>query len=415
MYSDFIGAMVWFTGVIEDIQDPEQLGRVRVRCYGYHTENAIDLPTDALPWAIPITPVTSASISGIGESATGLLPGSWVVGFFRDGETAQDPVIIGSIPSTSSVSVDATIAQTANYNLGFVDPSGKNPRNMGEPDIPKMATQKYDESDFYVTKKSLRTTNIPLATKPSLNTIEGTEETINFNQSPNRATWNTLDIAATTKPVYPYNHVKEYGAGHLFEVDETVERERICRTHKSGTYDEYTADGSRTLMVKGDDYKVIFKDEKVYIKGNCNLTIDADCNTYIKGDYNLEVEKDFNVRVGGSLKRKIQGNKLTEVGGDQNTNISENEIFKAAKDEDKTILGERLLKVTLDTTEDIDGSRFIFVAQDNNQKSDGLTNIESTENMHLGTESSLALEATQTINEKSGGTFKMNGSQIYLN
>ena len=50
---NFIGqdGFVWFTGVVEDRQDPDKLGRVRVRCVGYHTDNKIKIPTADLPWA----------------------------------------------------------------------------------------------------------------------------------------------------------------------------------------------------------------------------------------------------------------------------------------------------------------------------------------------------------------------------
>ena len=88
----------WFTGVVEDIYDPEEMGRVKVRCYGYHTSNLNELPTKDLPFAHVMMPVTSASMSGIGQSATGLLQGSWVIGFFRDGHACQDPFIMGSLP-----------------------------------------------------------------------------------------------------------------------------------------------------------------------------------------------------------------------------------------------------------------------------------------------------------------------------
>ena len=37
---------VWFTGVVEDRNDPSKLGRVRVRCLGLHTENKVDIPTE---------------------------------------------------------------------------------------------------------------------------------------------------------------------------------------------------------------------------------------------------------------------------------------------------------------------------------------------------------------------------------
>tara|TARA_R100000234_G_C5003143_1_gene181255 strand:+ start:1707 stop:2948 length:1242 start_codon:yes stop_codon:yes gene_type:complete len=413
MNSNFLGAMIWFTGVVEDIQDPQQLGRVRVRCYGYHTANKNQLPTEDLPWSIPITPVTSASVSGIGESATGLLPGSWVVGFFRDGNTAQDPVVLGSIPSTSFTE------RNEDENIGFSDPDKKTPRKPGTPDIPQMATVRYDQSDFYINKKSLREEQIPLSTKPVLDTIESGEDIIQFEQNPERQTWSSIDIDATTKPVYPYNHVQEYGAGHIFEVDETKSRERITRTHKTGTYDEYTADGSRTLMVKGHDYKVIFKDEKVYIKGACNLTIDQDCNTFIKGDYNLEVEKDFNVRVGGSLKRKIQGNKLTEVKGDQNINISGNELFSVTGNEIKTIKGgDGTLKIVKngDLVEDVQrGSSYHMVKTNVNVEADGNSSNLIKGSLVQKSDGNMTLETSGAMNGEAAGSITFNGSTIHLN
>ena len=40
---------VWFFGVIEDIIDPLNIGRVKVRCYGWHTEDREVLPPEGLP------------------------------------------------------------------------------------------------------------------------------------------------------------------------------------------------------------------------------------------------------------------------------------------------------------------------------------------------------------------------------
>ena len=97
---NFLGqdGFIWFIGVVEDRNDPQKLGRVRVRCLGYHTENKVDLPTTDLPWASPVLPITSSGISGIGQSPLGLVEGSWVVGFFRDSTYAQEPIVIGSLP-----------------------------------------------------------------------------------------------------------------------------------------------------------------------------------------------------------------------------------------------------------------------------------------------------------------------------
>ena len=97
---NFIGlnGFVWFLGVVEDRQDPYQIGRVRVRCFGHHTGDKSKLPTADLPWAQVMLPVTSAGISGVGQTPTGLVEGSHVFGFFRDGEARQEPVVMGSMP-----------------------------------------------------------------------------------------------------------------------------------------------------------------------------------------------------------------------------------------------------------------------------------------------------------------------------
>ena len=51
--NNFMGfdGFIWWMGVVEDNNDPEQLGRVRVRCIGIHTEDREELPTEDLPWA----------------------------------------------------------------------------------------------------------------------------------------------------------------------------------------------------------------------------------------------------------------------------------------------------------------------------------------------------------------------------
>lgn len=87
-----------FIGVVEDNADPLTLGRVKVRCFGYHPEDRTQVPTVDLPWANVLQPSTSASNSGVGWSPNGLQRGSWVMGLFLDGENAQHPWVLGSIP-----------------------------------------------------------------------------------------------------------------------------------------------------------------------------------------------------------------------------------------------------------------------------------------------------------------------------
>jgi len=90
-------SFIWWTGVVEDRDDPEQLGRCRVRIFGYHTSDTNLLPTSDLPWAIPLQPTTSAATSGVGQTPVGIVPGTWVMGWFLDGDDAQRPIIMGTI------------------------------------------------------------------------------------------------------------------------------------------------------------------------------------------------------------------------------------------------------------------------------------------------------------------------------
>jgi len=85
-----------YWGVVEDRDDPLCLGRCKVRIIALHSEDKTILPTSDLPWAYPLLPVISGSMSGIGISPTGILPGSWCAINFLD-SAFQCPVIIGVI------------------------------------------------------------------------------------------------------------------------------------------------------------------------------------------------------------------------------------------------------------------------------------------------------------------------------
>ena len=108
MYDDqFIGngMFSWFIGVVENVNDPKFLNRVKVRCFGYHTQDKGILPTEKLPMATVMMPNTSASLKGVGSNHE-LEIGSTVVGFFRDGNSAQDPIIMGTIATQTETIVD---------------------------------------------------------------------------------------------------------------------------------------------------------------------------------------------------------------------------------------------------------------------------------------------------------------------
>ena len=120
---------VWWHGVVEDRKDPMFLGRCRVRILGWHTADKAELPTADLPWAYPLMPITSASQIGVGEAPVGPVEGTWVMGYYRDGELAQEPVMVGTLPGVPE--------NLAKKGTGFNDPRLDDPdtnRNMKDKD-----------------------------------------------------------------------------------------------------------------------------------------------------------------------------------------------------------------------------------------------------------------------------------------
>ena len=81
----------WFQGTVVDINDPDKMGRVKVKeLVGHDVED----PTKLL-WCHVIMPPTGANAKGIGTSAIGLSENSKVVGFRVDSKLSY---IIGSLP-----------------------------------------------------------------------------------------------------------------------------------------------------------------------------------------------------------------------------------------------------------------------------------------------------------------------------
>jgi hypothetical protein len=96
-----LDSSVWYFGVVEDRNDPLTLGRCKVRIFGVHPDDKTLVPTEDLPWAMPVQPITSAATAGVGTAPVGPIVGTHVVGFFADGYDRQIPFMLGTIAGGS--------------------------------------------------------------------------------------------------------------------------------------------------------------------------------------------------------------------------------------------------------------------------------------------------------------------------
>ena len=308
----------WFTGVVEDINDPSEMGRIKVRCFGYHTPiKELDqggIPTENLPWSHVMMPVNSASMSGIGQSATGILQGSWVIGFFRDGQALQDPFVIGTLPSMSST--------PPAINSGFNDPDGIYPLTdrLEESDLSPASRKAYIDTPPYITKEENRQEGVNTAIPPSATSVVPDKSNLEYE----RQTWDNLVLEDYIVPAYPQNHVYESESGHILEVDDTLDYERLSRFHKSGTYEEIVATGDRTITVVGDEYSVTFKNKNMVVRGDVNMTVDGNMRTLVKGNYHLEVDGDKTENVKGDRITRIDSNEYIQIASNFKSHITGN-------------------------------------------------------------------------------------------
>lgn len=215
-----------FFGVVEDLNDPDKEGKLRVRIYGYNSADRSTLPTDYLKW-FPTVVSNSAGISGLGSSPTGYLVGSFVFGFYID-KDKQDGIILGSITGIGDVT------EIAKGVLG----------------------------DYVDSLKSNRLTNVSDA---------------------RGETWSEPETKYS--PEYPNNKVFTTSSGHVVEFDDTPGHERIVVFHKSGTFEEFHPDGKKVNRYSNRSFDIHLGGHNIFVNGNLNLVASGDYRVSVGGEY----------------------------------------------------------------------------------------------------------------------------------
>ena len=320
---------VWFFGVVEDRIDPNYLGRVRVRCFGFHTDDREDLPTEDLPWAMVMQPTNSAAQTEVGQSPTGLVDGSWVVGFFLDGDEAQQPMVIGSVGGYAKRPENLTLNDSNDWhkhgfkdvredtdlmNKGYPRPPTsivkRKGTNLGADIIedsygerfpiedeqdktstPRLARGVHDERNFHDVETSLNTSigkekklfKGPLGSKKINENQNIDTSQIGFSYDQPTSPYNAM---------YPYNHVRQTESGHIVEYDDTPNAERIHEYHRSGTFREIHPSGKSVTQNMDEQYNLTESNSYEYVKG-------SKYETYKQGLYQLINDSE----VGGADAR----------------------------------------------------------------------------------------------------------------
>lgn len=313
----------YFIGIVEDVNDPIQANRIKVRAFGYHNENKDILPTENLPWAMVVIPATQSGIPDSHEggdekfdgitTSLGIMVGNYVCGFFQDPDQ-QIPIILGSVPGFTNVQDEDQEVKVHDIPLA------------ARSDLDANEVASYQKSASYKYRVESRETDVTTAQdlKPG-NPVEPVEPSEAGN-------WNHPDPAETNKPTYPLNHVQRTQSGHVIEYDDSPGAERIAYSHKSGTYHEIQASGDAATVINGNNYTVIVKNDNVYVKGDLNLTVEENMKVQVKGNYHLHVAGDYH--------ENIVGKNIKYVGDEMNETVIKDVVENYRSEKQETVGGK---------------------------------------------------------------------------
>ena len=323
-----------YYGVVESRADPKQLGRVKVRVLGIHTEDKTQLPTADLPWAAVVS--HDGSNSGLGTSPSFYVEGTWVLVNFFD-EDMQEPYVIGGIPGVP--------AALGNPDVGFNDPNRRSTDSSSDDYKLSVYPAAVNTSDVHenargsltavspVVRDSIRKTAVPSADFDSttVSTVDGSltvaaSDGSTFDE-PLVVDGGTSDTVGTYKPTYTKNHVYSTEKGHLLEFDDTEGYQRIAITHSAGSYQEYSNDGTYVSHIVSKMFEVVSSDKSSLIEGDVVETIDKGLKLKVNklgasgNNYDIEVGANASLNImvrTGDVNLNVIGNVTVKSSGDTN-------------------------------------------------------------------------------------------------
>jgi hypothetical protein len=298
-----------------------------------------------------MNPITSATVSGVGQTPLGVVEGTWVVGFFTDIDK-QQPMIMGTLPGVPST------LPTKDSNKGFQDYANANYPKYAETDVNRLAVNErgYEGEELNPhSSLTLRRADRDLAV--GVTQIDGIFEGV--AQIPT-----DLDITSWDEPaipyaaVYPRNHVYESEGGHIREMDDTPGSERIHERHASGTGYEIGPDGNKVTRIKKDNYEIVTNDDYCHIQGISRHTIDKGLRIRVNAEgavgnnYNIEVGNNSNVNVevnGGNINLTTLSSGQAAAGqttaGDININAARNLNMNVGGNMNVNVIGKSVEEI----------------------------------------------------------------------
>tara|TARA_B100000941_G_scaffold26119_1_gene15583 strand:+ start:15 stop:2069 length:2055 start_codon:yes stop_codon:yes gene_type:complete len=214
-----------------------------------------------------------------------------------------------------------------------------------------------------------------------------------------------VDLGLKKEPtsIYPNNKVTETIRGHIIEVDDTPDGERIMIRHRTGSGVEMRADGTMVYGSTNNTVRVTAKDEKVIVDGDGELHYCGNLKLKVSGDFDIEVGGDFNVKCEGDIEQTVKRGYILDIGGSK-----EEQILGGTS---QTVGGDKMNFVHGNNNDIIKKSKSLFVGEDQNNNTGG-TLFMTAEKEVTFTSKSINLAASSLAVSGDSGT--IGGEEIVM-
>lgn len=215
--------------------------------------------------------------------------------------TSSDAKLKEAAALFASIPQSVLEAQAANNPM--TTPGGGKGIEIKDPDV---NDDQVAESLAYPLPEEINERSLSaLATNEKLNntTLKFREKSLITANGAANSTWSEPYPGYAAE--YPFNKASETDSGHIFELDDTPDRERVHLAHRSGSFQEWLPSGTKVEKVVKNNYKIVMSDDHLYVAGRVNIVIDSHVNLKVVGNCNLQVENNIEGKVSGSMNVSV--------------------------------------------------------------------------------------------------------------
>lgn len=256
-------------GIVEDIQDPEQLNRVRIRLP--HHGSKTDTPTSALPWSKILSPgmgVGPQQGTTGGQAGLSVNQGATVMTLVNH-DNHEDMTILGAVPTNAAGKniLGASAAGQSSMALGGIKGGSTGGKFEAATDASKAV----------------------------------------LNQAP--------PAFPQTKGKYPDTHINVSKSGIRSVLHDVPGEAYQATVHPTGTFTEMQADGNYVTYTTKDRKEAVDGQYTLFSEKNMVIATNGDLQIKVKGNVLFEVEGkkaeyvalDNKAIVGGNIYQQADG------------------------------------------------------------------------------------------------------------